>query len=74
MKASLGRALSKPVKELVAWAEAQGWTVTLTRGGHLRYTHPNVSGVVFGAQTPSDHRGVRNAKARLDRALRRGTT
>ena len=61
----------KQVAELIRWAERNGWSVELTSGDHLRYTHPAVKGPVFGASTPSDHRAVRNQKALMRRVMRR---
>lgn len=66
----MSRPGSRKVRELVEWATDNGWTVEKTNGGHLRYTHPDVKMPVFGAHSPSDHRSVRNMRARLKRALR----
>jgi len=50
--------------------ERDGFTITRTAGGHLRFSHPAIAGCVFGPSTPSDRRGVRNLLATLRRKLR----
>lgn len=50
--------------------ERDGFRATRTAGGHLRFSHPAISGCVFGPSTPSDHRGVKNLLATLKRKLR----
>ena len=32
--------------------ERDGFTATRTAGGHLRFSHPAISGCVFGPSTP----------------------
>ena len=39
---------------------AHGLVITITRGKHLKITHPDKPGAVFAAQTPSDHRAFKN--------------
>jgi len=63
--------MRKEVRELVEQATARGWTWEYTRSGHLRLKHPNGGQTIMGT-TPSDHRGRKNALARLKR-LERGT-
>lgn len=53
-------------RELEAWAKARGWTVSHSRGGHLRWRHRS-GALAFTAGTPSDVRAVRNAKAVMRR-------
>jgi len=36
------------------------WTPSLRNNGHIKWTHAKTGNFVFGAQTPSDHRGVKN--------------
>jgi hypothetical protein len=43
------------------------WTITRCGSGHLAWRSPDGT-VVFTASTPSDLRGVRNARAKLRRA------
>lgn len=47
-----------------------GFTVTKTSGGHWRFEHPQMDGPVFAADTPSDHRAVKNLLALVRRKLR----
>ncbi len=56
--------------KLLRELERDGFTATRTSGGHLRLSHPAISGCVFGPSTPSDHRAVKNLLAMLKRKLR----
>lgn len=47
-----------------------GFSTTLTRGGHIRISHPHMNGPVFAASTPSDHRAIRNLRALIQRKMR----
>lgn len=47
-----------------------GFTVTKTRGGHWRFEHPDMNGPVFAADTPSDHRAIKNFQAMVRRKMR----
>ena len=58
--------MTKLLREL----ERDGFTATRTAGGHLRFSHPLIVGVVFGPSTPSDRRGVKNLVAMLKGRLR----
>lgn len=62
----MNRGLSKYVRGL----EAQGYTVVVTNGSHLRITHPNMDGPVFAGVTPSCHRADKNLRAILKRKTR----
>jgi predicted RNA binding protein YcfA (HicA-like mRNA interferase family) len=61
------RATRREYQALVELAEAQGWEVTQNGGGHLRFQGPEGQ-LVFTAQTPSDHRSIKNATSFLRRA------
>src|SRR5271166_2296559 len=77
--ALMGRTTPKPPKmyenppihpdfrPLVAAALAQGWSVTPTKGGHIKFQSPQ-GNVVFAGGTPSDWRASRNLRAQLRRA------
>lgn len=56
----------KETRQLIRLAKKQGWSAELTKGGHVRLTPPNGDYIVM--PSPSDWRGIRNAKARLRRA------
>ena len=43
----------KPIRELFRWAKPFGWTYEIGGGGHLKWTHPNVPGVVITAHSPA---------------------
>lgn len=60
-------AATKDLRNLTRTARRAGWTVTPSRGGHLRWTAPT-GHVVFSAATPGDHRAVHNHLALLRRA------
>lgn len=57
---------SKDVRQLIRAAEAQGWAVSRTRGGHLRWRAPS-GALVFTASTPSDWRALANILSYLRR-------
>jgi predicted RNA binding protein YcfA (HicA-like mRNA interferase family) len=61
--------MRKEVRELVEQATERGWTWEFTRKGHLRLKHPNGGTMICGT-TPSDHRGSKNAVARMKRIER----
>jgi hypothetical protein len=50
--------------------ERLGFVVTKTQGGHWRLEHPQMDGPVFGADTPSDHRAMKNLFATVRRKMR----
>ena len=54
------------MRNLMACAESQGWTVTRTGGDHYRWQGP-CGQLVFSASTPSDRRGLSNLRATLRR-------
>jgi predicted RNA binding protein YcfA (HicA-like mRNA interferase family) len=57
----------RDINTVVRVARARGWTVTCTRGGHLRFTHPN-GALVHTSSTPGDRRAVAAIRAHLRRA------
>jgi len=59
----------KRLKPLIEFALNEGWEVTRTAGGHLRFTKPGLPAIYTGS-TPSDHRSTRNALARMRRQAR----
>lgn len=61
---------SSHMKQVRRDLERRGYSVTKTRGGHWRFEHPDMTGPVFAADTPSDHRGAKNLLAMLRRKLR----
>lgn len=61
-------ASKKDFEQLRKAAEKQGWTVSLTGGGHRKWTSPKGE-VVFSAYTPSDYRAIKNIIREL---VRRG--
>ena len=56
----------KRLKPLIEYALSEGWDVTHTAGGHLRFTKAGLPAIYTGS-TPSDHRSPRSALARLRR-------
>jgi predicted RNA binding protein YcfA (HicA-like mRNA interferase family) len=57
-------------REPIRRAVRDGWSASLTRGGHVRLDHPS-GAVVFTGATPSDYRIQRKLAADLRRELRR---
>lgn len=59
--------MHKVIRELVDEAKTIGWTfVGMTGAGHLRMMHPNGSQMTL-PNTPSEYRGLKNARAQLER-------
>ena len=54
-------------RKLARAARRAGWTITVTRGGHLAWKPPS-GRVIYTPSTPSDRRGARNNMAELRRA------
>ena len=61
---------SSSMKQIRRQLGRQGFTATKTRGGHWRFTHPGMEGVVFAPDTPSDFRAIKNLQAQLRRGMR----
>lgn len=59
----------KRLKPLIELAQAEGWQVERTTGGHLKLSKPGLPPIYTGS-TCSDHRATRNALARLRRGSR----
>ena len=56
--------MKKELGILIKQATAQGWTVTMSNGGHYKWVAPNGK-IFFSAQTPSDHRALKNIQRDL---------
>lgn len=41
----------------------------MTRGSHIKYTHPKIPTPYFDALTAGDRRGTLNSRARMRRAM-----
>jgi hypothetical protein len=54
----------KDLKVLMDDATSQGWVITKTNGGHFKWLSP-LGMFFFSAQTPSDHRALKNIKRDL---------
>ncbi len=59
----------KRLRPLIEFAMREGWQVSRTAGGHLRFVKPGLP-PIFTASTASDHRASQNAWSRLRRAVR----
>ncbi|WP_313024546.1 type II toxin-antitoxin system HicA family toxin [Pseudomonas lopnurensis] len=59
----------KRLLPLIEFALSEGWEVSRTGGGHLKFTKPGLP-PIFTSSTASDHRSSENARARLRRASR----
>lgn len=60
---------SKGLFPLLQYAKSNGWTVSFTSGGHLRFTKPERP-LIHTSSTPSDWRAGRNCLALLVKADR----
>lgn len=54
----------KELAKIAKEAEAQGWTITLTNGGHFKWMSPE-GGFMFTSQTPSDVRAFHRIRSDL---------
>jgi hypothetical protein len=61
------RAARKVLRPLLRELLAQGWSLTLTGGGHIRAVSPTGE-AIFMPLTPSDGRAIHNMLPRLRRA------
>ena len=60
--------IPKHLRPLARRARAQGWTITVTGSGHLKWNPPRGQAVITGS-TPQRHgHGPRNARKALARA------
>ncbi|RQR79208.1 type II toxin-antitoxin system HicA family toxin [Burkholderia sp. Bp9012] len=57
------------LRPLIEYALREGWDVQRTAGGHLKFLKPGLP-AIYTSSTASDHRAIRNARARLQRVLR----
>jgi hypothetical protein len=62
----VGKSIQREVEAIVRKAEAQGFDVKVKKMGWMIST-PNGQGSVMVHKTPSDHRALKNALARLRR-------
>jgi predicted RNA binding protein YcfA (HicA-like mRNA interferase family) len=63
--------IPKVYADLASLAKAQGWVLSVTRGGHIRWQGPD-GRVVFSPASPSEPRGLHNFRSQLRHAgLRR---
>lgn len=68
MNARVSKGVNKEVRKLVKSARQAGLRVERTSGNHIRFIDKAGRTVVTTSGTPSDHRSVKNAAARLRRA------
>jgi predicted RNA binding protein YcfA (HicA-like mRNA interferase family) len=61
----------KQMTEVCRRLQREGFSVSRTRKGHLRFSSPDLISPVFAPSTPSDHRAVTNLIATLKRLRRR---
>jgi hypothetical protein len=55
----------KDIRALAKLLERQGWTVEIR--DHVKWIPPDGVDPVFSGSTPSDHRAMRNIRAKLRR-------
>lgn len=59
----------KDLHPIIDAAREQGWRVMLRNGGHLMFLSSDRSvKPIFGPQSPSDHRSLKNVKRQLARS------
>lgn len=55
-------------EQLKKLAERQGWQVERTKRGHYKWFAPDNHTIIVSGSTISDHRAIKNQKARMRRA------
>lgn len=63
------RRFRKGAREIILYAEALGFTCSITGHNTLRFCHPSARKPVFGSFHSGDPRGLKNLRAELRRAL-----
>lgn len=58
---------NKEIKELIREAERQGWRVSKTKKGHIRFFAPDGETILTAPGTPSEHRWLNNLLPQLRR-------
>lgn len=58
---------NRDLREIADQLVEQGWTISYTRSGHLRWLSPVTGQSVFSGSTPSCWRGILNLKTKLRR-------
>lgn len=64
------KGLRSGVKELLQYAESEGFSVIVGNGGHFKCSKSGTK-PVFISRTPSDERALKNARADIRRAAER---
>ena len=62
--------MSREIDTWIRSLEKKGWRVARTKKNHFRLDSPDGREVVHTGGTPSDHRSLKNAKARVARVER----
>lgn len=60
--------IPKHLRPAARMARAQGWTISVTGKGHLRWSPPSGAAVITGATPQRYGHGPRNARRQLARA------
>jgi hypothetical protein len=55
---------NKEINSLIVIAEKQGWNITQSRSGHIKWLSPT-GAIVFSAFSPSDRHAYKNIKKQL---------
>ncbi|QNM96761.1 hypothetical protein [Chitinimonas koreensis] len=63
----------KRLLPLIEYAVKEGWEVSRTPGGHLKFVKAGLP-PIYTSSTASDHRATRNARAQLARAVRQAAS
>lgn len=66
----LSMSKKREVKELVRELEDKGWRVIIAQNNHHKAFHPDGEHMIVFANTPSDHRAIKNIRAMVKRIER----
>lgn len=60
----------REIKELVRELEDKGWRVIISQNNHHKAFHPDGEHMIVFANTPSDHRAIKNIRSMVKRIER----
>jgi predicted RNA binding protein YcfA (HicA-like mRNA interferase family) len=61
------------VNKMIRELKAEGFVVQITKGCHMKITHPEMDGPVFCATSPSCKRASANLRATIKRKMKHET-
>lgn len=69
MDRAILRGMNPDLRGVLLSLRGQGWSIGVTRGGHLKLAHSETGAIVFSSKTPSCRRNIDNLQAQCRREL-----